>query len=221
MAGTVMLLSGCVMRGHSLPYRDDLLRAPDPMSADQVVYDLPLGPLDVVNVRIFRIGDLSGDYQVDSRGMIAMPLIGALDVRDMRPADFAEELRRRYGARYLTNPDVSVRIVTTNSSVITVEGGVMQSGMFPLTSRTTLLGAVALAKGLNEDAANPRRAAIFRRQGGQTVGAAFDLIAIRQGKSPDPVVYPGDTVIVESNDLRKVYRDLVQSLPAFTIFRAL
>ncbi|WP_052507952.1 polysaccharide biosynthesis/export family protein [Sphingomonas hengshuiensis] len=214
-------VSGCSTRGGALPYDGALLGTPDLRAPEEPGYDIPLGPLDVVNVRVFRVPDLSGDYQVDAKGIVAMPLLGPVSVRDMRPDAFASELQRLYAARYLNDPDISVRVVSTNAMNVTIEGGVTQSGVYPLPGRTTLLGAIALAKGLNEDAANPRRSAIFRKQEGKTVAAAFDLIAIQRGEMADPLVYPGDTVIVESNDLRKVYRDLVQSLPAFTIFRTL
>jgi polysaccharide export outer membrane protein len=209
-------LSACASRGHSLPYQPAYLGKPDPRPPEEAAYDLPLGPLDVIHVQVFRVADLSGDYQIDARGMVSMPLLGSLSVRDKSPDQFANDLRQLYGAHYLNNPDISVRVSSTNATNITVEGGVMQSGIYALPGRTTLLGAVALAKGLNEDNANPRRAAIFRKQKGQTVGAAFDLVAIQRGKMEDPVVYPGDTVIVESDTLRKLYRDALQSLSSFS-----
>lgn len=217
-AGLGLLVAGCSTRGHSLPYGGANLDKPDPVTPEEQVYDIPLGPLDVVHVQVFRVPDLSADYQVDARGMLDLPLLGAVSVRDQRPDAFAQELRRLYGARYLNNPDITVRVVTTNGANVTVEGGVSQSGIYPLPGRTTLLGAIALAHGLDQNVANRRRVAIFRKQGGRTVAAAFDLQSIHEGKMADPLVYPGDTIVVDSDNLRQSYRDLLTAIPTVALF---
>jgi polysaccharide export outer membrane protein len=222
ITGTVaLLLAGCATRGGPIPYDASILSVPDRPAPEDAAYDIPLGPLDVIHVTVFRIPDLSGDYQVDAHGLVALPLIGSVSVRDQSPAGFATSLERLYSARYLNNPDITVRVVTSNGSNITIEGGVSAPGIYALPGKTTLLGAIALAHGLDQDNANPRRVVIFRKQQGKTVAAAFDLISIHEDKMQDPLVYPGDTVIIESNNLSKLYRDLVQSLPAVAIFNQL
>lgn len=222
-AGIVLALpaAGCATRGGPIPYGGANLSVPDRPAAEDVAYDIPLGPLDVISVTVFRVPDLSGEYQVNAHGMVDLPLLGAVEVRDQEPNAFAAALERLYGARYLNNPDITVRVVDSHSTDITVEGGVNNPGIYPLPGKTTLLGAIAIAHGIDQDNANPRRVVIFRKQGGKTVAAAFDLLSIHQGEMADPLVYPGDTIIVESNDLRQIYRDLVQTLPAIAIFNRL
>lgn len=217
-----LILSGCAYRGGPIPYDNGAsLTKPDPVAPVDAAYDVPLGPLDVVRVTVFRVPDLSGEFQVDTKGDLLMPLIGRVSVRDLRPDDLAIELQRRYGEKYLNDPEITVRVIATNSANITVEGGVAQAGIYALPGKTTLLGAIALARGVNPDFGNPRRVAIFRKQGGRTIAAAFDLVSIRRGQMDDPIVYPGDTVVVDSNELRQLYRDLIQTLPAIAIFRQL
>lgn len=215
----LLLVTGCAVRGGHLPYNDGAdLRAPDRPSPEDAAYDLPLGPLDVIHVTVFRVPDLSGDYQVDAKGFVRLPLLGAISVRDQRTEQFASTVRDRYAARFLNDPDVTVRVIATNSSNVTVEGGVNQAGIYALPGRTTLLGAIALAHGIDQNNGNPKRVAIFRKQDGHTVAAAFDLVAIGNGKMRDPAVYPGDTIVVQADNLRQLYRDLIQTLPAIAIF---
>ena len=116
---------------------------------------------------------------------------------------------------------ITIRVVDSGQRNITVEGGVNNPGVFQLNGSTTLLTAIALAKGVNAQDANPRRVAIFRKVGGQSAAAAFDLIDIRRGKMENPVVYPGDTIVVESNSLRSLFRDLLQVLPTLAVFSTL
>ena len=41
---------------------------------------------------------------------------------------------------------------------------------------------------------------------------------IRRGEMDDPVVYPGDTIVVDGSGLSKARRDILQALPVLGIF---
>lgn len=212
------VLSGCERRGGKIPYDPAGFGPPDRLAAGVEAYDVPLGPLDVLRINVFRVPELSGEYQVDVRGIIDLPLVGSVNVRDQNAEQFASTLEGMYATRYLNNPDVTVRVQSTNQLNVTIEGGVNAPGIYALPGHTTLLGAIALARGFNLQDSNPKRVAIFRKQGGQTVAAAFDVPAIRHGDMKDPLVYPGDTIVIDSSTIRSIYRDLLQTLPMIAIF---
>lgn len=222
LVGMLGALAACAVRGGNIPYAPADFGAPDRESLAAVeAYDLPLSPMDVLKISVFRVPDLTGEYQVDARGNVDMPLIGSISARAYRPEEFATRLEQLYGTRYLTNPDISVRVMATNQNSVTIEGGVTAPGIYALPGRTTLLGAIALARGINTADGNPKRIVIFRKRGGQTIAAAFDLISIRHGEMEDPVIYPGDTVVVDFSQLRSIYRDLLQTIPVIAIFNNL
>lgn len=221
VAVLLTVLSGCAVRGGKIPYNSADFGAPDRAGLIAGAYDVPLGPLDVIKVNVFRVPDLSGEYQVDSEGMVNLPLLGRLDVQGKNSQQFANEVERRYEARYLNNPSVNVRLTETNNDKVVVEGGVTGPGVYPLHGQTTLLAVIAQAKGINNETGNPKRIAIFRKRDGKTIAAAFDLIAIRHGDMADPLVYPGDTIVVDSSQLKQLYQQLLQSLPVFAVFRSL
>ena len=214
----VTALAACTTRGGDIPYAPAGFTAPTPGTTGDLAQDLPLGPLDLIRVTFFRVPDLSGEYRVGADGQLNMPLVGKVNVRDLTPDQVAKQLEADYGVRYLNNPDITIRVVDSGQRNITIEGGVNSPGVFQLNGSTTLLTAIALAKGVNVQDANPRRVAIFRKVAGQSTAAAFDLIDIRRGKMQNPLVYPGDTIVVESNSLRSVFRDLLQILPSLAVF---
>jgi polysaccharide export outer membrane protein len=214
----VVGLGACNARGGKVAYAPADFGPPDRSVPADLAYDLPLGPLDMLKVSVFRVPELSGDYQVDSMGMLEMPLIGPISVRDVTPQQLGHELESRYSQRYLNNPEISVRVTSSISNNVTVEGGVNAPGIFSLPGKVTLVGAIAMARGVNTTDANPRRVLIFRKSGGKTMAAAFDLIAIRRGEMEDPAIYPGDTVVVDSSTIRPIYRDLIQAIPLVTLF---
>lgn len=205
-------------RGGSIPYDVPDFAQADPLAPAVLAQDYKLAPGDKLQITVFRVEDLSGEYVVDLAGNIAFPLIGPIRAIDLTSGELAAHLERQLEADYLNNPDVTVGIQESIGRLIAVEGAVRQPGMFPVTSEMTLLGAVAMARG-TDDTANPRRVAIFRRIEGERMAAAFDLLDIRGGEAVDPVVYAGDIVVVDGRQNRQLLRDLIATLPVIALFR--
>lgn len=214
------LVAGCGAgsRGGSIPYDVSNFGVPDaPSTTTPVGADYQIAPLDTLAIAVYLEEDLSGDFQVDLAGNINMPLIGGVRAIDLTTVQLQDQLRQRL-AKVLREPDVSVAIKASSRSNVTVDGAVRQPGVFPVSGPTTLMQAVALARGTSEDA-NPRRVAVFRQTQGQRMAAAFDLVDIRRGEAKDPVIYTGDIIIVDGSANRAMYKQLLQTLPIFAIFR--
>lgn len=216
-----ILLPGCASRGGSIPYDVADFGAPDPISQTALQSDYTITPLDQLAIQVFQVKDLSGNYQVDLTGRITMPFIGSVRVVGLTADQVADELKRRFAQQgYLKNPDIGVSVAESRGSVLTVEGSVRKPGIYSVIGRTTLLQAIAQAGGIDEFG-NPKRVAIFRQINGQRMGAAFDITSIRSGEAPDPEVFRGDIIVIDGNNVRRAWRDTIQSLPLFQIFAPL
>lgn len=214
----LLLLAACAStRGGSIPYNVTGFGQPDALSSTVLDENYQIAPLDTLAVNVFQVPDLSGQYQVDLTGHIAMPLIGSVKAVDLTTVQLQKALEDKLAVAYLKNPDVTIGIAKSSGSTITVDGSVKQAGVFPVLSKITLIQAIALAGGTDESA-NDRRVAVFRRIDGKRMAAAFDLQDIRRGKEPDPEVYRGDIIIVDGNSAKKNYRDFLRSLPLVSIF---
>ena len=213
----VMALAACAdTRGGSIPY-DKVLAAPDEVKFETLGTDYKIAPMDKLAVKVFKSQDLSGDYDVDLAGNISLPLIGEVEAANMTTAELDQKLTEKLSEKYLEHPDVSVAIKQSAGRLVTVDGAVKNSGSFPIPGSLSLMQAIALAQGPNEDA-NPHRVAIFRTIGGKRQAAAFDLVAIRRGQSQDPPVYPGDIVVVDGSSNKALQKKLLQSIPLLAIF---
>ena len=211
------LLAACTEgRGGPLPY-DVALPAPDAPTIIPLEEGYRIAPLDKLTVKVLKMEDLTGEYNVDLAGNISMPLIGEVKAVNLTTAQLDERLTDKLGEKYLENPDVSVGIKESTSRVVTVDGAVKEAGAFPTIGPTSLMRAVALAGGVTEDA-NPHRGAVFRTVNGQRQGAAFDLVAIRRGQAQDPQIYPGDIVVVDGSAIKEGFKRVLQSFPLLTIF---
>ncbi len=217
----VTLVSACSPgRGGPIAYETPPnFQTPDAPRAAIFGADYRIATGDMLGITVFQVEAMSRDYRVDLAGSIAFPLIGDVTAVGRTTAELRQEIATRLGARYLRNPDVTVSVKESTSNNVTVEGGVRRPGQFPITGPMTLIQSVALAGGIDAQQGNARRLAIFRRIQGQRMAAAFDLISIRRGEMPDPEIFPGDIIVVESNTRRGLFQDILQSLPLLALFR--
>lgn len=219
VAAFCIMLSACAdKRGGPIPYNVESFGTPDAPKVVPLEENYRIAPLDVLNVRVFKMADLTGEYEVDLTGKISMPLIGEISAIDLTTAELDRRLTQRLGEKYLQNPDVSVGIKSSTRRSVTVDGSVGKSGTYGINGPTSLIQAIAAAGGISENG-NPRRVAIFRQIGGQRQAAAFDLTSIRRGEAPDPPVYAGDIIVVDGSATKEAQRQILNSLPILSIFR--
>lgn len=218
VAVAMLFAAACADRpGGPIPY-DVQLGRPDAPSVVPLESDYRIAPMDTVSVKVFKSQDLTGDYEVDLTGHISLPLVGEVEAANLTTAQLDDRLTQLLGTKYFENPDVSVGVKASTKRAVTVDGAVKQSGSFPVAGQTSLMQAVALAGGTTEEA-NAHRVAIFRTIGGKRQVAAFDLVAIRRGQSPDPQIYPGDIVVVDGSSIKQAQKQILNSIPLLSIFR--
>lgn len=194
----------------------------DPFGAEGTsdwVADYRIGPLDELSVTVFQVEDLSFEkLTVGATGLIEMPLIGTVQAAGRTPNELAADLETRLGENYLRNPRVTVTVTEAASQKVTIDGAVTEPGVFQMKGRTTLLQAVAMAKGASR-VADLRSVAVFRQVDGQRMVAVFDLAAIRAGQAADPVLQGDDVVVVDTSRTSVAMREIIAALPGLAIFR--
>jgi polysaccharide export outer membrane protein len=213
------LTGGCAgTRGGSIPYNPQNFGTPDAPSLTALETDYRISPLDKLKISVFQVPDMSGEFEVDLMGNVALPLIGTVRAVDLTAVQLDEKLTQLLGQKYLQNPDVNVSVTSSSTRVVTVDGAVTQPGVFPVNGRLTLIQVIALAHGTTDNS-NPHRVAVFRQIQGQRMAAAFDLTSIRRGQEEDPRIYSGDIVVVDGSAVKSIYGTLLSSLPLLSIFR--
>lgn len=187
--------------------------------APRIMPDYRLGPYDKISVKVFGEEKLSVEHvQIDAGGVIVLPLIGPVVAGGKTSTELSQDVEARLGERYLQSPHVSILIEEAVSQRIAVTGAVMESGVFALKGRTTLMQAIAMAKGPDIKYANLSEVAVFRQIDGRNAVGVFDLKAIRAGKAQDPDVYGGDSIVVSSSKSKTFWRELVGVLPGIGAF---
>ena len=82
-----LALSGCAdKRGGPIPYDVSTFGVPDSPKLVPLEAGYRIAPMDTLTVKVFKMPDLPGDYEVDLAGHISMPLIGEIAAYDMTTA---------------------------------------------------------------------------------------------------------------------------------------
>ena len=117
--------------------------------------DYRVAPGDRLRVVVLSDAELSGEYEVDSVGMIAPRMAGRVAVLGMSTAEIETMLADRYrSGGYLRTPRLSVDLVSRRPFYIL--GEVSRPGSFPYVSGINVVQAVAIAGGYTRRAAKTR-----------------------------------------------------------------
>ena len=109
-----------------------------------------IGPLDVLDISVFQVPELTKSVQVADTGVINLPLVGEIPVAGKTSQEVERDLTARLGAKYVNNPQVTVFVKEYNSKSVTITGAVSRPGLYPIKGKTTLLQVVAMAGGLGD-----------------------------------------------------------------------
>jgi polysaccharide biosynthesis/export protein len=211
LACLLLLVSGCASRGNVLP--SSFPQEAAAASTDRSEYRI--GPQDLLTITVFQIKDLDREVRVNNAGHISLPLIGSIQSAGRTVGELEQDIAARYRAQYLQNPQITVFVKEFASQRVTINGAVKKTGIFPMTSRLSLLQAVSLAEGLSETA-NEHNVVVFRRAGDKRMVARFDLAAVREGRSDDPEILADDVVVVDESAGAIWLKRFIQLAPILT-----
>lgn len=216
LIGSALLLAACASGG---PSGASTSLPPPDVARYAEAREYVIGPSDMLEVAVFQAAQLDRTVEVDAQGRIDLPLVGAMTAAGKSPKQLSTDIAAALEQKYLQSPQVTVRVKEAASQKVTVEGSVAQPGVYPVTARTTLLQAIAMARGAERDA-NEKRVAIFRTVNDKRAVGVFDLTAIRQGKAEDPEVYGNDVVVVERSGAKSILQSITGVAPILGIFSA-
>jgi polysaccharide export outer membrane protein len=177
-----------------------------------------VGPLDVLDISVFKVPDLSKSVQVSDTGSINLPLLGEVKASGKTAQEIERELTTRLGKKYLKNPQVTVFVKENKSQQVTIEGAVKKPGVYPIGGKKTLLQLVATAEGLNPDTYSSD-VTIFRTVDGNRSSSTFDIDRIKAGKLDDPILQTGDVVVVDTSTAKVGFQNVLRVAPAASALR--
>ena len=170
---------------------------PAPREAPSADYEYVIGPLDTVNIIVWRNPELSMTVPVRPDGKVTTPLVDDLPALGKTPTALARDIEKALG-KYIRDPVVSV-VVTTfvgpSSEQIRVVGEAAKPQILAFRKNMTLLDVMIAVGGLT-DFADGNKATIYRvADQGQYSVRVQDLVK-RGDISANVDMRPGDILII-------------------------
>jgi polysaccharide export outer membrane protein len=156
-----------------------------------------LRPNDIVRVQVFQEADMVTEEQIAADGSIAFPLIGRVQIAGQTVGEAAESIAARLRKGFLTNPQVSLSVITYAPMTFTILGQVGGPGTYeiPPTQTLTLPMAVARAGG-NTRIGNLRNIQVTRKRDDKVIEITVNLLST-EGRQF--IVKEGDLITVQES----------------------
>jgi polysaccharide biosynthesis/export protein len=181
-------LSGCAGPGYP----------PAPREASSADYEYIIGPLDTVNIIVWRNPELSMTVPVRPDGKVTTPLVDDLPALGKTPTILARDIEKAL-AKYIRDPVVTV-VVTTfvgpTSEQIRVIGEATKPQILAFRRNMTLLDVMIAVGGLT-DFADGNKASIFRvADNGKSYSVRVQDLVKRGDITANVDMRPGDILII-------------------------
>ncbi len=130
---------------------------------------------------------------IDGKGMISLPEIPDIRIAGLTASQAEKFIAELYVDKQIYK-SVLVTLLTTRTSqdVFYIGGCILRPGQHPLTEAMTLSNAI-LASGDFTEWANTKKIRVISGSNSTT----YNVSKIRDGKEPDPIIKPGDSIYVE------------------------
>jgi polysaccharide export outer membrane protein len=184
-------------------------RSGETVSSGEVQVNVPrsvLGADDTVEIKVYLEDSLSSLYEIDSDGLITFPLLGAVLVAGLTPAELAERIRTGLLDGFLRDPQVTVIVVEFNSRQVSIIGEVKKPGRYAYRDGMTLVQAIADAGGTTGSALLSSMQVTRTLESTETRQSKKNFVVpfrdITLGRSADFPLLPGDVVVVQESAVR-------------------
>ena len=144
----------------------------------------PVRSGDLIRLRIWREEDLSGEFQVDSKGTVVFPRLGEYRVTGETSESLVARLIEDY-RKYLRNPSIEITVLRR----INILGAVTKPGIYTVDPTITIADALGLAGGVTP-AGDQNRVRIIRE------GQDLTTKVTERTRVGDSLIQSGDQIYV-------------------------
>jgi polysaccharide export outer membrane protein len=153
-----------------------------------------VGVDDELMISVWHEPEFSQSVVVRADGMITLPLLNDIKVAGLSTEELRNLLTEKLKA-LVNDPQVTIIVRAIRSLKVFLVGSVGRPGMYPLTSRLTVLQLITEGGGLGPFAKS-KSIYILRKVDGKPVRIGFNYKKALEGKGEDPVLQTGDMVVV-------------------------
>lgn len=171
---------------------------PAPRTVDSPALRYKIGPMDTLNIVVWRNPELSGVVTVRPDGYIVTPLVDDMLAAGKTTQELARELERTL-SKYLKDPVVNVVLTGFQgiySDQIRIVGEAARPQAVPYRQNMTVLDVMIQVGGITDFADGNSAVLIRGSEGGKQYSVRLKDLLKRGDISANAAIMPGDVIIV-------------------------
>jgi polysaccharide export outer membrane protein len=170
---------------------------------------LLIGPGDLLHLQVYDTPEMEQRARVTDAGNIPFSFLGNVHVASLTPEQAAKQIEGQLiAAGVMLHPQVTVRVEAYATQNVSVMGEVQKPGPYEIDTPHKVVEVLALAGGLTYIA--DRHITIERYGTSKQKVEYYYSNAAASALSDDPMVYPGDTVVVSKAAVVYVLGDVLK-----------
>jgi protein involved in polysaccharide export with SLBB domain len=181
-------------------------------------------PGDEIEILVWEQPSFNTLTIVSSNGLIAVPLVGELQVGGLTQDEFRRDLERRLSEYIRSDLNLTISIRNTDSLIVPVFGMVTRPDNYPIVDQTSIFRILSSAGGPTPDA-NLKGVKVYKNNNPEGA-TTLDLTAYLESgqmNSPSIMINPGDIVYIPRKenavrDMSEFLRDVVVLFGIFRVF---
>lgn len=169
-----------------------------PASVASPDYSYLIGPLDALNIIVWRNPDLSMTVPVRPDGKVSVPLVEDLPALGKNPTQLARDIEKAM-SKFIRDPVVTVIVTQFNgpySEQIRVVGEAARPQALPYRQKMTLLDVMIAVGGLTDFADGNNASVLRTSDGGKQYTVRLKDLVRRGDVSANIEMKPGDVLII-------------------------
>ena len=173
-------------------------RAPAPASVQEQEHRYKIGPLDTLNIQVWRNPELSMTVAVRPDGKITAPLVEDLPAAGRDSTTLAREIEQALG-KYIRDPVVTVIVggfVGPYSQQIRVIGEAARPQTLPYRQKMSMLDVMIAVGGITDFADGNRATLLRTSEGNKQYSVRLKDLVKRGDVSANFELKPGDVLII-------------------------
>ncbi len=183
IAWVMFCTAACAASGVSEPRPAARAEAAAPAFAGALT-DYKLGPSDRIRLIVYGEPELSGEFSINSRGEVSLPLLGEIPAAGATIDDLRAKIAAGLSEGYVNDARVAAEVIEFRPFYIL--GEVTRPGEYPYSTSMTAMKAIAAAGGFTYRA---RKSSVFIKRADEAEERKIEL-------TPDLKIYPGDVIRV-------------------------
>lgn len=171
---------------------------PAPLAVDQPAARYRIGPLDTLNIVVWRNPELSSTITVRPDGYASMPLVEDIMAAGMSPAELSREIERVL-SKLIREPTVSVIVNSFQglySDQVRVVGEAARPQTVPYRQNMTVLDVLIQVGGMTDFADGNSAVLVRGSESGKQYSMRLKDLLRRGDISANISILPGDIIII-------------------------